>query len=354
MSLKKYTLQFALISTLVSPLQLQAQENTAGSDDEESDRIPILDKILLKEEFFDDEEPDASVYIAEDPENLFFKFLDDHQKLVSNKLEQYVQGVDNFFTDDTVAYKRSGSYLRVRVESLWTEGEGNEFDAGLSLKLRLPKTQKKLKLVISSEVDEQKTTQERETGAIQEQTEEERGLYTGLERELGKPDKWRFKPSIGVKIRSPLDWYIRLRAYRDVTFEKWLMSFYQSFYWFDSTGSGSDTSLRWDRRLDERFLFRSDSFVRYTDITNYFDTSQSFSIVHTLSKRRAVTYKVAAFGISDDETTYATSYLTTVQYRQNIYKDYLFMDVQPTIGFARENEFKGEVGLFVRFEIFYK
>lgn len=365
-----FIVHLALLPILFCPQQLLAEEIAAEEKHVEaksaeekpietsetgSDRIEVLDQILQKD-------PDSETEAEELPqpaeppeeESPFFDFLDRHQKAVTNRLERYVQGVDNFFTDDNALYETSGSYMRVRLESFWPEGEGAELTGGISFKLRLPKIQKKMKLTISSEVDEQKTTEERETGAVAERDEANRGLYTGLEKILGKETEWRFKPSIGVKIRSPLDTYVRFRASRQVAFDNWLMNFYQTFYWFDSSGSGSDTSLRWDRKLGENFLFRSNSFLRYTDLNDYFDTSQSFGVTHTLSKRRAITYKIAAFGIFDDETTYATSYIIDAYYRQNIHKDYLFLDIQPLVRFDRENDFKGETGLFVRLELFYR
>lgn len=375
MSLKKFICYLALLPILFFPLQSYAEEITVEekpadelpvtekpdeekpvtTDETKSERIEVLDKLLLKDPA-KEAEAEKMPEPVEPPEeeSPFFSFLDRHQKAVTSRLERYVQGVDNFFTDESALYESSGSYMRVRLESFWTEGEGAELKGGLSFKLRLPKIQKKLKLTISSEVDEQKTTEERETGAVSERDETNRGLYTGLEKILGKETGWSFKPSIGVKIRSPLDTYVRLRASRQVTFDNWLMNFSETLYWFDSTGSGSDTSMRWDRKLGENFLFRSDSFLRYTDLNDYFDTSQSFGITHTISKKRAITYKIAAFGIFDDETTYATSYIVDAYYRQNIHKDYLFLDIQPLLRFDRENDFKGEPGLFVRLELFYR
>ena len=132
------------------------------------------------------------------------------------------------------------------------------------------------------------------------------------------------------------------------------MNFNQSFYWFDSTGYGADSTLRWDRGISNKFLFRSESFLRYTDLLDYYEMSQTFSIIHTLSHKRAITYKVGAFGQTEDSTVYATTYLLNALYRNNIYKDYLFLDLQPQILFEKDNDFKGRLELFVRLEIFYR
>lgn len=294
-----------------------------------------------------------------DPEEIesrppFFSFLDEHQKTVSSYLQQYVQGVDNFFSNETSIEEKTGSYLRVQLESNWSEGAGMKFKGKASLRLHLRKTQRKLKLVIASDVDEQKSALERETGEINPASDGNKGLYTGIEREYGKPERWKIRPSLGIKIRSPLDWYAKLRAQRQVEFEKWLMSFHETLYWFDSSGIGTDSILMWDRKINDDLLFRTESFLRYTDINDYFEMSQTFSLVQTLSQKRAITYKIGAFGRSEDPALHATEYLINALYRNNIHKDYLFLDIQPQILFEKQNDFKGRVELLVRLELFYR
>lgn len=290
---------------------------------------------------------------TEETEPPFFSFLDEHQQAISSRLKRYTQGIDNFFTDDSVFSDETGSYLRLRLESNWPEGSGMSFKGRVSLKLRLPKTQKKLKLVVSSDVDEQKSALERETGEITTRDDNQRGLFTGIEKDTQR-GSWKLRPSIGIKIRSPLDWYARVRASRQWLFDKWIMNFNQSFYWFDSTGYGADSTLRWDRGISDKFLFRSESFLRYTDLLDYYEMSQTFSIIHTLSHKRAITYKVGAFGQTEDPAVHATTYLLNALYRNNIHKDYLFLDIQPQILFEKDNDFKGRLELFVRLEIFYR
>ena len=219
----------------------------------------------------------------------------------------------------------------------------------------MPKTQKKLKLVFTSDIDEQKGALAKETGDPSSTPEgEDKSYFTGIEGAVGGSSNWKIRPSIGLRLRSPLVLYLRLRANREEKFGNWLMGFNETLYWFDNaTGFGSDTNMRWDRPLSETVLFRSNSFVRYTDEFDYYEMSQTFSLIHTLSKKRAITYKVGVFGKSEP-TTHATAYLVNALYRNNIHKDYLFLDIQPQLLFERENEFKGRLDLFLRLQLFYR
>jgi len=285
----------------------------------------------------------------------FFRFLDSHQQAVSSYLRRFVIGIDNFFVDSQTIDETSGSYLRLTTEFLWPEGAGAEFDGGISLKVRLPKTQKKLKLTFESDVDEKRNALDQETSESATIEDENRDniYYTGLEGELDPINKWKIRPSIGIKLRSPLDYYVRLRANREVVFNKWLFHFNDTLFWFESSGFGNDTSMRWDRRFHDDLLIRSNSFARYTWSDDQFEFSQTFSLIQTLSKKRAITYKAGVFGLSQP-SVHATDYLLSAQYRNNLHSDYLFLDIQPQIIFRRENDFKGIAELIIRLEIFYR
>jgi hypothetical protein len=339
----------------------------SNNNSDESVYVPVTDMFLKQESGSASDSttqrkttasPAADISDTEDDEEAdelppppFFSFLDDHQKLVSNRVEQYSESIDSFFTGSGYVNEQTGSYIRLRLGIFWPEGSGMELDSGLSIRLHLPRTQKKLKLVIASDPDEQKNPIERETGELSPETS---GSSKAQKQEdIDNKFRWKFDPSIGIKIRSPLDWYVRFKGQRQVTFNKWLMSFEETLYWFDSTGAGTDTLLRWDRPISNKFLFRSDSFVRYTTFYKYFEMSQSFSLTQTLSEKRAITYKVGVFSQSEP-TIQATTYLINAVYRNNIHKDYLFLDIQPQIFFEKENDFKARSELLIRFEIFYR
>ena len=322
--------------------------------------IPVTEMLLTDEtESIETSETSETSETAEIEDELeettapFFSFLDDHQQDMSNYLKQYILGVDNFFSESASVDGNTGSYIRITLESLWKEGKSAEFDGGLSLKLRLPNTQKKLKLVLTNDIEEQKGALEKATGGSTSLPEgENKSFFAGFERSKVKGN-WKLKPSVGLRVRSPLDLYFRVRADRNISFKKWLLSLNESLYWFDSTGFGSDTTVRWDRPLSNKLLFRSSSFLRYTDLLDYFEMSQTFSVTQTLSHKRAITYKIGAFGESEP-SLHATTYLLNALYRNNIHKDYLFLDIQPQLLFERENEFKGRTEFFIRLQLYYR
>lgn len=291
----------------------------------------------------------------DEPEDSGFSFLDEHQKTFSEYMGRFINSVDSYLSNTVPLDESTGTYLQITLETIWSEGGRVSTDPGLSFKVRLPKTQRKLKLIFESDPSEKRDTEDRETRTQAVVTEEKRdtSYYAGVEAELRKERNWKVRPSIGVRIRSPLDWYVRLRATREVKYEKWRLYLSETAYWFDSTGTGFDSLMDWDRPLTDNLLFRSTSFARWTNETDYIEMSQSLNLIHRLSKNRSVVYKAAVFGNSEP-TTHATSYLLNLRYRQNIHSDYLFMDIQPQIFFNKTRSFEAEHSLLFRLEWFYR
>jgi len=305
----------------------------------------------------DDINTDCTDLFPEDsepkPSPEFFSFLDTPQKAISSGLESMAQSIDEFFANEKVFYESSGSYVRYSIDSLFEEGGQITTVGKLDVNLRLPRTERKLKLVLESDPVEKQSTIERATSVPTSDQPTEKNYYAGLQSEFGKQNKWRFKPSVGLKLHFPIEYYFRLRAFRDFNFAKWNLRLTESAYWYDTTGAGFDSEMEWNRLIDDDLLFRSNSLVRNTEEYKRFDLSQTFSITQTLTERRAIIYSISFFGNSEPNI-HATDYIIQARYRQMIHHDYFFMELVPQVRYRIDNAFTEEDSLLVRFEWLFK
>ena len=335
--------------------------NTSTTSSTKNEEIPILNTNpeRLNNDITNDEEPDE--FICENMEvattiasPAYFSFLDSHQKLISSYLHKTILSIDNFFATNQAINESTGSYMRLTLETFWPEGQGAEFNGSINIRAQLPGIKEKYRLVVESDPVEQQDSIEQESRqrSPDPATEQNRGVYTGVEKSTDKLG-WNVKPSLGVKIRSPLDYYARLRLNRSDYFQKWALYLNERLYWFDSSGFGSDSTMRWDRPLHQTLLFRTTSFLRYTNETKYYDFSQTAEIIHSLNRKSAITYKVGVFGDTKNSVL-AKTYLTSLLYRNNIHSDYLFLDLQPQIFFVKENNFEPRYEFLIRIEIYYR
>lgn len=283
-----------------------------------------------------------------------FSFLDKPQEVISSGVERFAKALDEFFSEDKVFYDASGTYLKFTLDTT-RDNNGDVHSSGdFRLKLRLPHTNEKIKLTIESSEEERPddiVVKNVETPAT---TAEDNSYVAGIQAQLGKKENaWEFKPSIGMRLNSDINLHLKLRLSRKYQFEKWNFNWYETAYWYRTTGNGVDSHFEINKKLSEDDLFRASTFARWTNTTDYFELSQTFSMFHTLSKRRAVSYYVGAYGISEP-AVYATHYVIGSSYRQNIHKDYLFFELIPQILYQKSNDFHAEFSLTFRIEMIFK
>lgn len=330
----------------------------ATAENEES-TSSFTEQEIINENFDADMSSESEEDIVEDAplkiesEEPFFSFLDTPQEVISYGVEAFARNIDEFFSDDKVFYETSGTYLRLRADAILNERGVRKYQGDLKLKLRLPHSKKKLKFILESDPNERpdEITSQGENTPIA--AVEEKNYSAGLERTLGKKDAWQFKPSIGLRLSSPIEPYVKFRLKRKYEFNKWSVHWHEMPYWFDSFGWGFDSYLELNKKITGVDLFRASTFARWTNEIDQFELSQVFSMFHTLSKRRAVSYFAGVYGKSEP-TVFATHYLLGLTYRQNIHKDYLFVELIPQIKYPKINDFRAEHSITLRFEMVFK
>ncbi len=279
----------------------------------------------------------------------FFEVLDTPQQIVSRYLESVVRSTDEFFSNEKTSYVSTGSSMRLTLDSILYEGGKIGYAGNLSLKIRLPATQGKLKLLVESDPQETQNVLDRRTEPSPQQAVDQKKYYAGLLGSFGRDVGWQFEPSAGVHLGSPIEVFARFRAVKHLNYPSWGITLNNSLYWYNVTGTGNDSTLEFNYTFDNRLLARSSSFARWSHQTDYFSLSQVFSLIHTLSTRRAVTYSAGVYGISEP-TVYATDYVLSAQYRQALRLKNFFFEVNPSLRFRQANDFKNEYSLLLRVE----
>ncbi|GMR15761.1 MAG: hypothetical protein BMS9Abin31_0050 [Gammaproteobacteria bacterium] len=347
---KFFYLNLFLIHMLL-PGNVAAENAEAGQSSTEQEIISEnLDVDVLGES--DDDTINDSP-LMEESEKPFFSFLDTPQEFISSGVEGLARNIDEFFSDNKIFYETSGTYLRLRADTIVNEAGAIGYEGDVKFKLRLPNVTRKLKFTFESDANERQddvTSKPENTPIAAVQGKD---YFAGLQATLGKEDEWQFKPSIGLRLSSNVEPYIRFRAKRKYEFNKWSIRWQETPYWFDSFGWGVDSYIELNRKISDDDLFRASTFARWTNEADQFELSQVFSMYHNLSKRRAISYFAGVYGKSEP-TVFATHYLLGLTYRQNIHKDYLFIELLPQIKYEKINDFHSEHSIILRLEIVFK
>ncbi len=252
--------------------------------------------------------------------------------------------VSNFFRDETFLDSNNRSYLRIRLGYEWNQKENNELQLRVNFNLNLPHTQDSLKLFIGEEIDED------------------------IERIDSTPDKER--PSVGVRYFAPefldrlktdvsvgvsgLDPNARLYLRYNMDFYDWRIYPTQEFRYGSEDymtvwGYEEQTRLYFDRKISKLEMMRFLLFRNSESFKEGQRYGMSVSYFNTLNKRHVGFNTYAA--ISGDsryfenhpdyipkghEHTGIDSYRLGVVWKQGLYKDWLFYDIEPLVEWQRK------------------
>lgn len=278
----------------------------------------------------------------------FFERFDSKRDVASRYLTDFANWIDNFFADDRIYDEEQGSYIKLNLLQTYFEDSKPLYDAQIKGKLDIPKTQKRLQLFIESIDSDEDDTQQTSINETVDKQEQSIGLR------FFQPDTklWKIITIAGVRFRSGLDPFARIRFRRLIDKGQWTFRITENIFWYRSDGAGETTRLDIDHPLTKKLLFRSTSQATWRNINDYFDLGQDFILFQNINKRKSLAYQAGVRGISD-KRTYTTDYFYLVHYRQQIHNKWLFLDIIPSINHPRENDYKPIRSLTINFEIVF-
>lgn len=301
----------------------------------------------------EDEYCPGPIISVQEEEQSFFDFLNKPQKNISTGLEWLTKRIDTFFADEDIYEESTGSYIRISGSSILREGGQQSFLGDLNIRLELPRTKKKLKLIIETDADQNLENRPDQQGqTTPNQTLSNTTYYAGLEKELAEKSLWDIRTSTGIKIRSPLDPFLRLRMSREVLFDTWKLRFTETLFHFHSTGSGHTTSLEIDHPTSKTDLVRMRTSATWWDNTDHYELSHTFTFFHEITDRRVLSYGIGVYG-TNKPALQADTYLLDIRYRQRLHKDWLYAEINPQVLYLKTGNFEPEHSLTLKLEMIF-
>ena len=296
-----------------------------------------------------DFEPEPEEEVVEETP---IEILDWSRSLASDYVEGLNDGVDSFFMDaffddEIINDESSGSNGRLFFTTRRVRGEGVDYQMGVNLKLVLPRTRDRFKLLV--ETDENEDTQ-KETNVIG--TTDNVTYSTALRVELKKGKRWKSSWDNGIRWSGEPVYFSRLRARRTDYFENWRSRLLQTLYWRTDVEWGSDFSASLLRPISLHYHFRTGFNAGYILSDDFADLSTSAAIFHELSSRAAMVYQVAVFGDTDSISKVNNTALT-VSYRRKIYRHFVFAEVIPEVAWPREQDYDATPAISFRLEMIF-
>jgi len=257
---------------------------------------------------------------------------------------------DGFFGQHRAGEDWAGSLVRWEGGYRVDERDGASFRSEFRANIRLPKMDKKLKLVITDESRDDQTSSLPDDDPFDLETSPgndaggDRQTTAGFRYYLTDTRKVRLSTGLGLKLGSPVQPYIRFRLrYSESLGNSTLLRLTPSVIWFKEDGVNRSLRVDLEQRISENVLIRvSQSFAREEIEPGVF-----WGTVLTLYDRLS-TVTVLALEAGVKGTTHPENrverYRLATRLRSNFLRDWLFLQLEPEYFWPRDTQ--GEYHLY--------
>lgn len=282
-------------------------------------------------------------------------FIDSTHERISKEILSLSNKIDSFFGDERIDDEDNESRIRFFTVTTFEESKDPFTRGRYKIQLKLPKTEKRLQLVVRS--DENEDEQGQENNPNQEGT-------TGARENLDDTASaaLRFLPNLpdikvstdmGLRIRGwPPQLFARARLRKTLNFGKWLFRPIEKLLWVDREGWYSQTDLNFDYRINSSWLFRYVNKINWDDQDYIVHYNTGPVWYQELSDRIGLNYSALAY-FEDTPSWAANRYILSIGFRQLLYKEWFFWEITPSIAFDRESRFFRTPALAIKFEAIF-
>jgi hypothetical protein len=266
-------------------------------------------------------------------------WLDRAQRGLHQAVWRSAMRIDRVFgaEADESAYREASGSLAPAL--LWDEFDGFQPKVRFRVNLPLPRLNERFNAFIGRvNRDEYVTERELESGAFPSQygpTEDDQTLFGIRYRQPRQGG--RFEADAGMRIRSPLDPYVKAsyRFERGAS-ERTLLSLRETAFWQNSEEFGLTSRVDIERIFDDRWLLRFTGSGTFSQETEGVRGYTALTVLRGFPDRRAIAAEIFSGG-EFDAAVPVDNYGAKVAYRRSISRDWLILEMRSSLTWPKEH-----------------
>ena len=278
----------------------------------------------------------------------FKSFPDRSHKYIAGILDTWATRIDGYFGSSRYDLEEANTILRIRSVYVWDEHRSNQSKLQIRGKIRLPKIKERFNIIFTGDNNEE-LADTREIDNVDLKQENQRGV----DLQIGDDERKHRSLHYRVGIRSGFKLRFSAAYRKDYYFKSFLMRFSEEPYWQDKRGFGLRTRLDTDYMLSEKRQISWLNRIEFGEDSAGLDWSTFISYRRVINNKDAISYYGGASG--GTRASYLTrNYKLGMLYRKNIARKWLFLEVEPSYQWRRDNVFdkrKGATIVTARFEV---
>lgn len=277
-----------------------------------------------------------------------YHWLDAMHKSIAESVTDSAQWFDDFFVDEEVTDKlEAKGSARIRLGWEPRTGDLNDHEARLRVRFKLPHLQDTVDVILSDYDDEVPEDKVR-AGRAEDVNRQDR--FSLALRYKARPDSG-LSHRIGVGRRLQLFARSRYRESFDLN-DDLNLHWEASVNYYNRDGFGADTEFTFDYTINRDSLFRFDNRFFYRDKSNDWLWQHSWQNFLHVNDKTALVFGYYIEGLSQPNYR-LEEYLTSVRLRQNIFREWLYYEVEPYILWRRDESFSASYGIALRVEGYF-
>lgn len=285
-----------------------------------------------------------------------FNWIEEQRDYISSYVSSTATSLDEYIARDSFdSSMMNESYLRMRISQSISTGYDENFDISIKGRLDVPNSRHRLQLFIDSEPNDFDSISDRRRDLDSSNTSNDSNGNTvaGLSFWGSTKKIWQPNLSLGVRLRLPLDPYIKgkVRRYGNLP-GLWQSRFVQSISHYDSKGWRASTEYDVYRPIAIDDIFRISNEAQYINSTKSWEFYHSYSYYQHINKRESLQYSFSVAG-SNRPNPQVIGYWARIEWRKQLHKNWLFGKISPEISFPRDRGFSDTYAIFFELEAFF-
>lgn len=282
-------------------------------------------------------------------------FLDASHTVMVRNVQGVALGIDRFFGGDPPLSDQNESYVNVSFRQIIRESGDKVLKEKIKIRLDLPNTEKRLKLVFETDPDDLDSLDNKKRDADFEDVRvtKDESASGALRFIINETSLWQVNLDTGVRTPLPLNAFARLKLRRRTPInELWLGYFRQSFYYYHQDGWGANSSYEVGRPIGEHFFFDNEVEVQFTDERNLWEFSEIAALHQRYNSNTTLSYALGILADSQPRLR-TTSYFAQFIWRRDIYDKWVYVSLTPEIAFPREEDFSLTPSITAKIEFLF-
>ena len=274
-------------------------------------------------------------------------------------IEKKVLYVDAFFQSNKFLDETDDTFVRVRFDSTIETKESNDFKARLSAQIPFIKSRQNFKFFIND-----LTTDNAKN--ILKEDEDDNKIFSDIGVHYFAPEAYGVtsRYSIGANGISP---YVRARYNMPIEAGEWLIDPVQIFKYSTNDEFEEETNIYFDKPFKDLSLFRLQLHRKTQTEVDGMDYGLSLQYFWSNKENTGLRFTQSFFGNTEypyivdksiePPTTKSygglNNYITTISWRENIWRKWFYYEVSPTVNFHKDHDFEANYAIRVFFDFYF-